>query len=122
MKGLLLRACAFNVSAPGQNTDILSSDLSVKEACTVNVTVALSTGSVFNVVISDGTNSHTIGLGSGALDADEIHNLSFQIAPAESNSGSDNDLSFNFQVATDSVIELLVVSEAQLGAPIGLGQ
>ena len=115
MKGLITHAAAFNVSAPGVNTDILSSDVTVKEGCALKVTVALTTGSVFNVVCSDGTTEHTWGLNaSTALNAGDLYTFTFGMAPFETNSASDNALLVNFQVETDGVIELLIVQEAQL--------
>lgn len=118
MKGLLDRATVFNTTAPGANTDILSTAISVVEGSALRVTVALTTGSVFNVTCTDGTTTHTWGLNSSAaLTAGDVFTFTIGANPTESNSGSTNTLSYNFQVETDGVIEYLSVQEAQLGTP-----
>ena len=100
----------FNQSAPGANTDILATAIQPEaEGSAFRVTVALTTASVFNVEVSDGTTTHLLGLnGSAALQAADLYTFVFA-APYQSQAGV--RLSYNFQVETDSVIELLSVEE-----------
>ena len=117
-KGLITHASVFNMAAPGANTDILGSNLTLKEGGAWRITVGLTTSSIFNVVITDGTTSHVLGLNSSsALNAADLYTFTFGGSPIESNSGNSNTLSINFQVETDSVIEYLIVEEVQLGTP-----
>ena len=115
-KGLITHASIFNLAAPGANTDILSSSITLKEGGAWRVTVALTTASVFNVTYTDGTTTHALGLNSSvALLAGDLYTFAFGGSPIETSSGSTNTLSINFQVETDSVIELLIIEEVQLG-------
>ena len=95
------RATVFNGSAPGANTDILSSAISPKAGCVkARLTVALTTGSVLNVTATDGTTTHVWGLNaSAALQAADLYDFEF---------GTDPALSYNVQVETDGVIEQLL--------------
>ena len=115
-KGLINRACLFNRAAPGANANILTASLTVQEGCAVRVTVVLATASVFNVVISDGTDTFTCGLNASvALNAGDMYAFSFGLNPNETNSGSGTTLTYNFQVETNGVINILNVEEGQLG-------
>lgn len=101
------RAVVFNGSAPGANTDILSAAITPQRECAFRVTVALTTASVFNVTCTDGNTTHAWGLNSStALQAADLYAFTFAAAPS---------LSYNFQVETDGVIEVLIVEEIQDG-------
>lgn len=111
-KGLNTAARVFNLAAPGANTNIITS-FTPAEDCALKVTVCLSTSSVFNVTMTGGGTTHTMALNDGtALDANELYTFTVG-AMVEDQSA--NTLTYNFQVATDSVIECLFVQEAQLG-------
>ncbi|HLG42484.1 MAG TPA: hypothetical protein VI643_03885 [Planctomycetota bacterium] len=104
------RVRRYNISAPGVNTDILATNVTPVLDGTWVVTVCLTTGSVFNLITTDGTTSFTNGLNaSAALQAGDMYTFSFGVLTA---------LSYNFQVETDSVIRLLVVNE--MTAAVGL--
>jgi peroxiredoxin family protein len=115
-KALNTRAVLFNRAAPGANTNILTTGITVTEGCALRVTVALTTSSVFNATCSDGTVTFTWGLNSStALNAGDLYAFVFGAAPRETNSGSNNTLTYNFRVETNSIIECLIVEEGQLG-------
>ena len=95
------RATVFNGTAPGANTDILSSAITPRQgSLQARLTVALTTGSVLNVTATDGTTTHAWGLNaSAALQAADLYEFEF---------GTDPSLSYNVQVETDGVIEQLL--------------
>lgn len=114
--GVAALATVHNGSAPGANTNIFSTSLKVSpSASAIRVTVCLSTGSVFNVVVTDGTNPHTQSLNGGtALTANCLYTFTFGARRYSSQpytAGTTAEISYNFQVATDSVIETLFVEE-----------
>lgn len=116
MKGLITRAALFNRAAPGAATNILTTSITPLEGCAIRVTVCLATGSVFNVVCSNGTTTFTMSLNGGsALTADTLYAFTFASHPTETNSGSAVTLTYNFRVATNGIINYMVVEEAQLG-------
>lgn len=99
-----LVASVYSGSAPGANTDILAADVEPQIRGSVfRVTVCLSTESVFNVTTTDGTTAYTNGLNSStALNAGDVYMFAF---------GTREDIDYNFQVETDSVIRFLYVEE-----------
>ena len=103
----IARATVFNGAAPGANTDMLAADLTPGRRGAFRITVAVTTASVFNVSATDGTTTHVWGLnGSVALQAGDVYTFTI---------GCDPSLSYNFQVETDGVIEVLVVDEIRGG-------
>lgn len=96
------------IAAPGANTNIFTDNLTPVYSCSVfRVTVALTTASVFNVIMTDGTTSYTNGLNlSVALQAGDLYTFTF---------GVHNGNTYNFQVETDSVIRILQVDEVPGG-------
>lgn len=114
-------ATVWRGSAPGANTDILASDFKVGyTASAIRITVQLATSSVLNLMVSDGTNTEALALnGNTALTAAALH--TFVVGARRTDTGvgrvdkssSDTELSYNFQVETDSVITYLVVDEIQ---------
>lgn len=104
------RVRRYNISAPGANTNILSTNVTPALDGVWVVTVCLTTGSVFNLVTTDGTTSFTNGLNaSAALNAGDVYTFSFGVMTS---------LSYNFQVETNSVIRKLIVHE--MTGPVGL--
>lgn len=119
-KGSMAHALAtvFNGSAPGADTAILSSGIQFgPNASMARVTVALTTGSVFNVTCTDGTTPHKWGLNeSDALNAGDLYVFTFGVRSTTDNEGGGDSLTYNFEVETSGVIELLLVEEVQGGA------
>lgn len=104
---LVIMHSGFDIAAPGANTDIISSDLSPKVSGAFRITVAVSTSTVFDVKVTDGTDTHVISLNDGvALTANALYTFSFGVSDA---------LDYNFRVKTDSVIEVLQVDLIKSG-------
>jgi len=109
---------AYNQAAPGANLEIMTAGVVFSpKASLCRVTVALTTASVFNVTVTDGTTEHKWGLNaSGALQAGDIYVLTFGVSSTNDGDslglGTGNKaLTYNFEVETDSVIEQLLVDE-----------
>ena len=104
----------YKIDAPGENTDILSTALTLSETCNaIRLTICLSAPSVINVTTTDGTTSFTNGLNeSTALNAGDIYSFAF---PAINETAAGLTISYNFQVETDSVIRFLVIDEVMGG-------
>ena len=101
MSGLLPLVRRHAIAAPGADTNILTTGIIPKEDGVMCVTVCLTTGSVFNVTITDGTTSYVNGLGaSAALNSGDMYTFCF---------GCLTSLTYNFQVETNSVIRELHV-------------
>ncbi|ANS05697.1 hypothetical protein [uncultured Mediterranean phage] len=107
MAGLLeTRAASFNLAAPGADTGALTA-LTPRRNGAFRVTVALTTASVFNVTCTDGTTTHKWGLNqSVTLQAGDLYTFVFGVSAA---------LAYNFEVETDSIIEILQVDEIDGG-------
>lgn len=105
-------ATVYALAAPGANTNILSTAIKVSEsAVALRVTVSLTTASVFNLHVTDGTTAYVIGLNaSTALQAGDLYTFTFGARRYSSQSNT-TELSYNFQVETDSVIRMLFVEE-----------
>ena len=115
--GIAALATVYNGAAPGANTNILTDSVKVSpSASALRITVCLSTGSVFNVRVTDGTNAHTQSLNGGtALTANCLYTFTIGARRYSSQpytDGTTAELSYNFQVAADGVIETLFVEEA----------
>lgn len=115
-KGLITHAAIFNRAAPGANTDILTTAITPKEGCAIKITALLATGSVLNMTVTDGTTTFTGGLNSStSLNAGDWYTFTIGANPVETNSGDGNPLSYNFQVETDGIIQMLLIQESQIG-------
>lgn len=100
--GLGVLTDQFNVSAPGANTNILSTGLTPAYSGTLHISVCLATASVLNITESDGTTTFTIGLNASvALNAGDGYTFSW---------GCIRNRTYNFQVETDGVIRKLQVN------------
>lgn len=99
-------AAGFNVSAPGANTDILSAAVSPQSTtCALRITVVLATASVFNYTAKQGATTFTCGLNESiALNAGDSY--TFVV-------GANSSTSYNFQVETNGVINVLNVEEIE---------
>lgn len=94
-------------AAPGANTNIFSTSLIPATRAAFRVTVSLATASVFNCIVSTATGSSpkTCSLnGATALSVTTMYTFTFGVDPT---------CSYNFQVATDGVINYLCVEEIQ---------
>lgn len=102
---------AYNQGAPGANTAIVSGGFTVSDKCAkIRVTVALTTESVLNLTATDGSTAHKWGLNaSTALTAGNI----FTFEHAVIDSDGTNTITYNLEVETDGVVEMLVVDEIQ---------
>lgn|SRR3990167_5860153 len=104
MAGLSSLARVYALAAPGANTDILTTGITPQYDGVFIVTVALTTGSIFNVTSTDGSTSYTVGLNaSTALNAGDAYTFCF---------GVRTGITYNFQVETDSAIRWLNVLHA----------
>lgn len=108
---------AFNQSAPGADTAIISGGLTFSEsAAACRVTVALTTSSVFNVTCTDGSTTHKWGLNaSAALNAADLYTFTFAVAASDDGTSGGTALTWNFEVESDGVIEYLAVDEVKGG-------
>lgn len=110
----IAQATVYNGSAPGANTNILSTGITFgANASACRVTVCLGTSSVFNVYVTDGTNAFTMGLNeSNALQAGDLYTFTFGVRKVSSQTGS-TTLTYNFRVETDGVINYLLAEEVR---------
>ena len=106
------RAMVYAGAAPGVSTNILTTGITFGDAVSAcRVTVCLTTSSVFNVYVTDGSTAYTMGLNaSGALNAGDLYTFVFGVCKYSSDSGT-TGLTYNFRVETDSVINYLRVEE-----------
>lgn len=109
-------ATVYAGAAPGANTNILATSVKVSaHASAIRVTVCLTTSSVFNVQTTDGTTAYVNGLNASvALNAGDVYTFTFGARRYKSQpytDGTTAELSYNFQVETDSVIRFLFVDE-----------
>ena len=114
--GIVTHAKHFNKSAPGANTNAITSIKPNGEDSALRITVALTTSSVLNLMVTDGTTTHALGLNkSTALNAADVYVFDVPVIKREQTSVTQGtpgkDLSYNLQVETDSVIEFLMVQE-----------
>lgn len=105
--GLTVLSSNFNVSAPGANTNIITS-ITPQYGCALRVTVCLDTASVFNVTMTQGSTTFTCGLNSSvALNSGDLYAFTF---------GGNTSTAYNFQVETDGVIRILQIDSVINGA------
>jgi len=101
------RAKVFNQSAPGADTNILSSSLTPTMDGAFRLTICLATASVVNVTITQSSTTFICGLNSSApLQAGDLYTFVFGVSAANS---------YNFQVETNGVIRILQVDEISGG-------
>ncbi len=109
--GSVGRATVYAGAAPGANTNIITPISAGPNASAFRVTVCLTTASVFNVRVTDGSTAYTMGLnGSVALAAGDLYTFTFGVRSVSSQTGT-TALTYSFQVETDSVINYLLVEE-----------
>ncbi len=109
--GSVAVATVYALAAPGANTNIITPITPGPNASAFRVTVALTTSSVFNVRVTNGTTAYTLGLnGSVALAAGDLYTFVFGVRATSTQTGT-TALTYSFQVETDSVINYLLVEE-----------
>lgn len=104
-------ATVYAGAAPGANTDIVTPFKVSESASAVRVTVCLTTGSVFDVRVTDGSTAYTMHLNGGtALTAACLYTFTFAARRYSSQTGT-TELTYSFRVATDGVINYLLAEE-----------
>ena len=115
--GCIARATVYALAAPGANTNIITPFSVGDNASAIRVTVCLTTASVFNVRVTDGSTAYSMGLNaSSALNAGDLYTFTFGARHYSSQTGT-TALTYSFQVETDSVINYLLVEEI-IGAAV----
>lgn len=107
-------------AAPGANTSIPFTDANGDAATTfkvsehasaIRITVCLTTGSVLDLYVTNGTTAYTQHLNGGtALTASCIYTFTVGARRYSTQNGS-TELTYALRVATDSVIQTLLVEE-----------
>ncbi len=106
--GLITRFVDRVISAPGANTNIISTSITPKRACAFRISVILATTSVFKVTITESSGTSSGSLNEGvALQAGKLYTFVH---------GAHPDFSYNYQVETNGVITYLQVDEISVGA------
>lgn len=104
-------ATVYAGSAPGANTDIFTAVSVSESASAIRITVALTTSSVFDVRVTDGSTAYTIHLNGGtALAAATMYTFTFGARAYSTQTGT-TALTYSCRVATDSIINYLLVEE-----------
>ena len=108
---VLRRVTVHAQAAPGAATDIFTAFTPTSPGALIRIAVSLATGSVFNLHVTDGTTSYTQKYNGGtALTAGQRYTFT-DLWPAANSSGT--ALTYSLQVATDGIIQSLVVDEVQ---------
>jgi hypothetical protein len=108
----------FNVSAPGADTGITSGVKFTPSASVCRITIALTTSSVVNITCTDGSTTHKWGLNaSAALNAADLYTFTFAVRANATGLAGGLDLTYDVEVETDSIIEILLLDEV-VGAVI----
>ena len=101
------RYTGYNVAAPGPNTAICGGIKFGPNASACRVTV---------VTCTDGTTPHKWGLnGVTALTAGDLFTFVFAVRSTDDGLDTGTDLTYDFEVETDGVIEILLVDEVTGG-------
>ncbi len=105
------------IAAPGANTNIFTAlTPTAGEASTWRLQISLATASVVNLRVTDGTTAYTQNLFNGdSLVASRLFTCQFMVAATSSLSGT-TALTYSIQVATDGVIQTLIIDEVLGGS------
>ena len=110
------KATVFNGSAPGANTGITGGITFSGSAGAARITIALTTSSVVNVSCTDGSTTHKWGLNaSSALNAGDVYTFSLGVSATDDGTSTGTALTYDIEVETDSVIEILIIDEIKGG-------
>lgn len=112
-------ATAYALAAPGANTSFLSSTITADgttglrpsgHATAYRVTIAVTTGTVLDVYVTDGSTAYTQHLNAGAaLTASCLYTFTFGVSKTAADGAT--ALTYQLRVATDSVIQTLLIDE-----------
>lgn len=112
-------ATGHALAAPGANTSFLSATVTADgttglqpsaRACMYRIQISLATGSVLNLYLTDGTTAYTIALNGGtALTAGVLY--AWSILASRTKEDGTTPLTYQLRVATDSVIQTLIIDE-----------
>lgn len=110
-QGIYPAGAVYNLAAPGANTNIFTTSITPKQQPSLyRITVILAVTSVFNMTVTDGTTPFTFALNNGtALTALQPYVITY--GTRQLNSAGTKTFSYNFQVATNGVIDVLNVDE-----------
>ena len=108
---VLRRVTVHAQAAPGVNTNIFTAFTPTSPAAFIRIAVSLATTSVFQLLVTDGTTAYTQTYNNGtALTAGRRYGFT-DLWPQANSSGT--ALTYSLQVATDGIIQSLVVDEVQ---------
>lgn len=103
-------ATQYNTAAPGADTDFLTDFTVGSLVSALRITICLSTSSVLNLAVTDGTTAHAMALNGGtALTANALYTFTVGARRTKDGTEDGTQLVYNLQVATDSVIEYVMV-------------
>lgn len=112
MATLARRIVKYALAAPGANTAFPTAITPNHHGSHFRVWVALTTASVFNMRVTDGTTAYVNGLnGSVALAAGDVYQFDVPCPKTTDGASGGTALSYNFEIETDSVVRMLVVDE-----------
>jgi len=97
-------------AAPGTGTDFVTNFSVGSEITALRVTTCFSTATVLTVMQDDGSNENAMALNKGAaLTANAVETFTFGVRRTADGTDDGTLLVYNFQIATDSVIETFMV-------------
>lgn len=112
-------ATAHALAAPGANTSFLSATVTADAttgitpsagACMWRLLISLATSSILDLYVTDGTTAYTIHLnGNTALTASTLYGFTFPVSRTKQDGST--TLTYQLRVATDSVIQTLIIDE-----------
>ena len=108
------RVAKFNLSAPGANTAIFTAISPVDQNAYWRIQIALTTSSVVNITVTDGTTTHKFGLNDDvAITAATPFTQDVRVPRYidSENASTTSLLSYSLELETDGVVELLTVDE-----------
>ena len=98
-------------ASPGNDTNIFTAFTPSATASLIRIAVSLATGSVFQLLVTDGTSAYTQKYNGGtALTAGQRYTFTDLWGAVAANG---NTLTYSLQVATTGVIQSLIVDEVQ---------
>ena len=112
-------ATGHKIPAPGANTSFLSATYTADattgiipspNAAAWRITICLTTGSVLDVYVTDGTDAYTQHLNSGtALTASCLYTFTFGVSRTKQDGST--LLTYQLRLSIDSVIQTLLIDE-----------
>ncbi len=106
----------YALAAPGANTTfptVASGGIKFSNrASRARVFVSLTTASVLNYTVTDGTTAYVIGLNNSvALAAGDSYEFEFDVGYSVDGSEAGTRLTYGFQLETDGVVRQIIVTE-----------